>query len=172
VAPADELVPGVSSDRQRMQPPKTAPAADTATIAGLDGQMLLMKASHEGNTDVVEKLIASGADMNARNADGNNAIWLACAGNRLAMIRLLASAGVDVNNQNENGATALIFAASAGKEAAVELLLELGANLALETVDGFSALDLASNLECLALLRRKPRSHDRAVSIAPNTPDA
>jgi rhodanese-related sulfurtransferase len=117
----------------------------------------LMKASNEGDAAIVKKLVAAGASLNATNADGNNALWLACAGDRLDIIDLLVSAGIDVNNRNDNGATALIYAASAGKDAVVIRLLNSGADRTLETLDGFSALDLASTLECLTLLRNKPR---------------
>ena len=38
----------------------------------------LMKAAREGNAAAVAELIDAGEDINARNADGNNALWLAC----------------------------------------------------------------------------------------------
>ena len=37
----------------------------------------LMKAAREGNAAAVAELIDAGEDINARNADGNNALWLA-----------------------------------------------------------------------------------------------
>jgi len=35
-----------------------------------------MKASHQGDDGVVRSLIAAGARLDARNADGDNALWL------------------------------------------------------------------------------------------------
>ncbi len=113
----------------------------------------LMKASHSGDGDIVGLLIAAGANLNARNADGNNALWLACVGSQLDMIDLLVDAGIDIDNRNDNGATPLMYAASSGKADVVERLLAKGADVTPETLDGFSALDLAGTIECLALLR-------------------
>jgi thiosulfate/3-mercaptopyruvate sulfurtransferase len=117
----------------------------------------LMKASHIGDRDIVRSLIRAGADMNARNADGNNALWLACVGSHLDIVDMLVEAGIDIDNRNDNGATPLMYAASSGKAAVVERLLAKGADVTPETPDGFSALDLAGTIECLALLRPKRR---------------
>jgi len=122
----------------------------------------LMKASHQGDDKIARMLIAAGAQVNARNADGNNALWLACVGSHLEMIDTLVEAGVDIDNRNDNGATPLMYAASSGKAAVVERLLAKGADLTPETPDGFSALDLAQTVECLRLLR--PRQQVSAVS--------
>ncbi|HTV32218.1 MAG TPA: ankyrin repeat domain-containing protein [Methylocella sp.] len=117
----------------------------------------LMKASHAGETEIVRALIAEGADLQARNGDGNNALWLACAGDQLAIMDLLITAGIDIDNRNDNGATCLMYAASASKPAVVEKLISSGGNLSLETQDGFTALDMAASLECLNLLRQATR---------------
>lgn len=132
--------------------------AGGVNCSGANGVTPLMRASAQGNIAILQKLIASGAELNAVNGDGNNAIWLACAGGCLDTIELLVSAGANINNRNREGATALTFAASAGKGAVVEKLLRLGADPTPLTLDGFSALDLASTLECLAILRAHARS--------------
>ncbi|MGO8910795.1 MAG: ankyrin repeat domain-containing protein [Bradyrhizobium sp.] len=115
----------------------------------------LMKASHQGDGKIARLLIAAGAQANTRNADGNNALWLACVGGHLDMIDTLVEAGID--NRNDNGATSLMYAASSGKAAVVERLLAKGADVTPETLDGFSALDLAQTAECLTLLRPRRR---------------
>ena len=116
-----------------------------------------MKASHSGDHEAAGLLIAAGAAVNARNADGNNALWLACVGHHPQIIDMLVAAGIDIDNRNDNGATPLMYAASSGKAAIVERLLALGADVTPETLDGFSALDLAGSVECLSLLRPKRR---------------
>jgi len=126
----------------------------------------LMKASHSGNCDIVRLLIKAGARVNARNADGNNALWLACVGRHLDIIDMLVAAGIDIDNRNDNGATPLMYAASSGKAAIVERLLAKGADVTAETLDGFSALDLAGTIECLALLR--PRRSPASPAPLPN----
>ena len=113
----------------------------------------LMKASHQGQGAVVRMLIAAGAQLDARNTDGNNALWLACVGAHLDVIDILVESEIDINNRNDNGATPLMYGASSGKASVVERLLAKGADTAPQTLDGFSALDLASTVECLALLR-------------------
>jgi rhodanese-related sulfurtransferase len=118
----------------------------------------LMKASHQGDCDVVRMLIAAGAALDSRNADGNTALWLACVGSHLDVIDVLTQFGIDLDNRNDNGATALMYAASTGKHVVVERLLERGADTTPVTLDGFSALDMAATVECLALLRRADRA--------------
>ena len=41
-----------------------------------------------------------GADVNAKNND-NNALWLACFGNRYNLMNLLLAAHIDINEQTE-----------------------------------------------------------------------
>jgi thiosulfate/3-mercaptopyruvate sulfurtransferase len=126
----------------------------------------LMKASHKGENDIVRMLIGAGALLDARNADGNNALWLACVGAHSDAMDALIEAGVDIDNQNDNGATALMYAASTGKAAIVERLLLAGADIKLETLDGFSAPDMAATVECLTLLRRAARRQEEAGAAA------
>jgi len=126
----------------------------------LDGRVAnlttpLMHASRLGEHAIVEALLALGAERDSTNADGNNALWLACFQGDLAVIQLLVTAGVPLNHQNDNGATALMYAASAGKASVVALLLAGGADTKLSSLDGFTALDMAATLPCLELLRRR-----------------
>ncbi|MBB4198792.1 hypothetical protein CCR94_08955 [Rhodoblastus sphagnicola] len=113
----------------------------------------LMRAAQEGDVEMARKILAAGADIAALNADGNNALWLACFGENLALLDLLIDAGVDIDHVNQNGATALMFAASSSRTAIVERLLKRGADLSAETPDGFSALDMAGNAAILNMLR-------------------
>jgi ankyrin repeat protein len=113
----------------------------------------LMRAALKGDVEIAKAILAAGGKIEARNGDGNNALWLACVEKHLAMIDLLIEAGIDFDNGNENGATALMFAASSGRTEVVELLLARGAAIHAETPDGFTALDMAANIDCLKLLR-------------------
>ncbi len=141
------------------------PLDDMDTVIA-NGTTPLMKASHTGQGAIVRMLIAAGAQLDARNADGNNALWLACVGNHLDVIDTLIASGIDLDNRNDNGATPLMYAASSGKAGVVERLLAKGADTAPETLDGFSALDLAATVECLALLRRASHAGSKAEASA------
>ena len=118
----------------------------------------LMRAAYKGEVAIVQELIDLQCDVDALNADGNNALWLACAGNSIDTMARLVSAGIAINNSNDNGATVLMYASSSGRDWAVRYLISVGADTSLETLDGFSALDMAATKECLVLLRPSMRA--------------
>jgi rhodanese-related sulfurtransferase len=129
------------------------PANDpAATIA--NHTTPLMHAARLGARAIAAELIDRGAELDAANGDGNNALWLACFSGNLELIDLLIERGIDLNRQNDNGATCLMYAASAGKTEVVVRLLAAGADVRLRSLDDFSALDMAANIECLMLLRQ------------------
>lgn len=130
----------------------------------------LMRAAKEGRLDVVEELLELGADITVVNADGCNALWLACYNGSHALIEHLIAAGIDVNLQNGNGATCLMYVASNSKPDLVNLLLVRGANEKLRNFDDFSALDLAASLECLRLLKQAAKRSESLAMPAPNGP--
>ena len=113
----------------------------------------LMRASFKGEFDIARKILAASGKVELLNADGNNALWLACVEKHLAIIDLLLDAGIDIDNRNDNGATALMYVSSSGRTDVVAHLLARGADIRPETLDGFSALDMAANVDCLNLLR-------------------
>ena len=113
----------------------------------------LMRAAKEGRLDIVDELLSLGVDISVTNADGCNALWLACYNGSHAIIDRLIQAGIDIDRQNDTGATCLMYVASNSKPDLVSLLLERGANPRLANHDDFTALDLAGSLPCLKLLR-------------------
>ncbi|MFZ2266609.1 MAG: ankyrin repeat domain-containing protein [Azonexus sp.] len=122
--------------------------------AQADGRFTpLMRAAKEGRREIVTELLSLGVDVNILNADGCNALWLACYNGSHDIIEDLLKAGVDIDRQNGNGATCLMYVASNSKPDLVKLLLDRGANPQLKNFDDFSALDLAASLECLKLLK-------------------
>lgn len=130
-------------------------AADNLSALQADGRFTpLMRAAKEGRLDIVEELLAAGVDIAVTNADGCNALWLACYNGSHALIERLIAAGIDLDRQNGNGASCLMYVASNSKPDLVKLLLEKGANPRLKNFDDFSALDLAASVACLKLLRQ------------------
>jgi len=130
-------------------------APDNLSAPQADGRFTpLMRAAKEGRLDIVEELLAAGVDIGVTNADGCNALWLACYNGSHALIERLIAAGIDLDRQNGNGASCLMYVASNSKPDLVKLLLEKGANPRLKNFDDFSALDLAASVACLKLLRQ------------------
>jgi rhodanese-related sulfurtransferase len=126
---------------------------DDLDAPGEQGLTPLMRAALVGRLDLVEELLASGVDVQRRNGDGNNALWLACVARDEAAAARLAAAGIDLDNQNDAGATCLMYAASSGRAEMVAWLLAVGANPDLKNQDDARAVDLCATLPCLRLLR-------------------
>lgn len=95
--------------------------------AAIISQKKLIKAAKKGNTAKIEKLLARGADVNARNKSGWTALMHAAVNGHTAIIKALLAAGADVNAKNKNGGTALMQAARYGHPDIVKLLKEAGA---------------------------------------------
>jgi len=119
------------------------------------GIYLLILASQQGRSDVVNFLLEQNAALDVIDDYSNNALWAACYAESSDCIDALIDAGIDINHQNSaSGATALIFAASSGRETIVEQLLAAGADPDLKTHDDFTALDFASTRKILKLLSK------------------
>lgn len=102
-----------------------------------------------------QKLLAQGADLNARTPDGDTSLILVgWATTNLAFIEWLVENGADVNLANNNGDTPLMDAARLGKSRIFQYLLSQGANPSLKNAAGATALDIA-----------KARGRDDIVAI-------
>lgn len=119
----------------------------------LHGLTPLMRAALDGQGERVRELLALGVDIQVRNHDGNNALWLACVSRDADIVRQLIAAGIALDNRNDAGATALMYTASSDRPELLALLLEAGADPLVRNFDGLRAVDLAASLACLRLLR-------------------
>ena len=113
----------------------------------------LMRAALFGRIELVEELLALGVNIHLRNADGNNALWLACVSGSAAIIKRLLEAEIDIDNRNLTGATCLMYTSSSGRHDLLKLLLEHGADAFIRNDDDFLAIELAASEACLKLLR-------------------
>ena len=155
--------------------------ADLANVGG-DGWNVLHVAAKLGRMDMVEALIAAGADTQAQTPGGDDALRLALASPRqdldlirflrqntdtpdtlalaarvgdVAAIRALIADGAAVDVRHEDGQTALQVAAASDQPSAVRALLAAGANPAVESAAGRSPLVAAAaagHLDTAAIL--------------------
>ena len=104
----------------------------------------LMRASKLGDANLVKKLLAEGAQVNARDQNGATALMYACAAHSGAsndILQALFSANADVNLADRSGATALHVATGDGvRLICVKELLLHGANPNAQNGDGDTPL--------------------------------
>ena len=79
-----------------------------------DGYSALIKASKEGNTDLIEFLIENGADINAKTAHGFTPLLYASKNGHHSIIELLVVNGADVDIKDKAGLTPLMHLARNG----------------------------------------------------------
>jgi hypothetical protein len=99
------------------------------------------------NEDVVQLLLANGADPNAKDLDGHtplhSAVGYSRRGFKRAVVDLLLIYGADINTKDDDGRTPLHYAASSGYESEVVDLLTRGADPNAKDKYGNTPRDLA-----------------------------
>lgn len=120
----------------------------------------LMKAALNGHGDVVARLLAAGATVDAVDKGGYTALMLAASNNHADVVTLLLDQGamIDATERTE-GYTALAWAAQRGHLATVQTLLARGADRTLPDLKGQSSAALAqagNHAEIAALLAGAP----------------
>jgi ankyrin repeat protein len=91
-------------------------------------ETLVADAAMRRDAAEVRRLVQSGADVNAAQADGATALHWAAYHGDASLASLLLEAGADVAAANRNGSTPLWLAASHGDAPMIETLLEGGAD--------------------------------------------
>jgi ankyrin repeat protein len=124
------------------------------------GKTALMAAAAAGDAELVEQLLAAGADPKATNKlDGTVLMYAAGSGDRQVVERLLA-AGVALDGQASNGWSAIMMAAAKDLGDLVTLLASAGANPNLADIYGWTPL-----------MRAAFEGHKAAVSALLGLPD-
>lgn len=100
---------------------QTAPSP--AEIAAYTG---LHRAAHDGDVAAIRRLIAEGADVNARDRRRRTATIVAAFASQAAALKALAEGGADMNAQDEVGYDVVTIAAVAGDADLMSLALDLG----------------------------------------------
>jgi ankyrin repeat protein len=117
----------------------------------------LHHASRRNKENVARLLIKRGADVNARNRDGQGPLYEAVYHGHHQMVRLLLDNGANINQADNHGETVLHYAAAPVEEdlEMVELLLKSGADPNARTKYGSTPLNRAVNrTEIENMLRR------------------
>ncbi|SKU70910.1 Uroporphyrinogen-III decarboxylase [Mycobacteroides abscessus subsp. massiliense] len=97
-----------------------------------------------------ERLIASGADVNAREGENWTPLHFAARTDSPEVVRLLLDSGADIDAINGRGETPITIAAGSLKasgSAVLELLHERGADLSLKGDNGVSVIQYAKMVE-------------------------
>ena len=122
-------------------------SADAELVRATDGsdRTPLHLASLYGRLEVAAFLIDSGADIDAREEDGETPLHSAAWRSRLDMGRMLIERGSNLEIRNNWGRTPLLIVArETGSAEMASLLIEAGAKVNLRDEGGESPLDLAA----------------------------
>lgn len=87
-----------------------------------DGWTPLHYAAFEGRLEILERLIAAGAEMEAVAPNKSDALMLAARNGHIAVVRRLLAAGVSLDRRNEAGFNAEEWATSNGNTDIAELI--------------------------------------------------
>jgi ankyrin repeat protein len=93
-----------------------------------DGTTALHWAVYNDDVDLVERLVAAGADVNAVNDYGSRPLLEAAVVGNAKVVGILLDAGADVNTRGADGETPLMILARSDHVDAARLLLERGAD--------------------------------------------
>ena len=80
-----------------------------------------------GDRDAIRLLLAQGADINEKDANGDTALHLAVSRDYRVVVKHLVNAGADVNAVNGAGVTPLAIALEVGSPEIVDMLRRNGA---------------------------------------------
>ena len=128
-----------------------------AAGANVDARRALHEATDRGHKEVVELLIATSADVNAKNQWGRTPLHQAVVRGHKEIVELLLANGADVNAKNDRGWTPLHLAVSGGHKEIAELLVANAADVNAKDDDNDTPLDwgiLNDETEIANLLRK------------------
>jgi hypothetical protein len=107
-----------------------------------EGKTPLQKAFEKKSSNIVQTLIAKGADISVKI--GDDTVLIACVKNNWwDTTGVLIEKGALVDEADANGLTPLMHAASLGESDIVNRLIEYKANVTLKNKDGTTALDIS-----------------------------
>ena len=122
------------------------------------GRIPLVYAASNGQTDIVQVLLAKGVDVDIKDDyHGNTALMQAVWGRHAATAETLLASGAAINAKDRRGRTALMDAAAQGSTDLVQILLAKGADVNLKDGGGRNAQEFAArygHTDLLELLKK------------------
>lgn len=102
-------------------------------------------AAQAGDKAKIEKLLKKGVDVNARDKNGETALYEAATNGYTEIVELLVSKGADVNAKDNDGITALHLSAWNDNSEMVAVLIAKGADVNRKQNDGNTPLHNAAS---------------------------
>ncbi len=101
---------------------------------------MLIQAAEQGDTSTVLQLLAAGAEINSRDAQGRTPVMAATHGNQVETVQALIDAGADIDIQDNRQDNPFLYAGAEGLLAILQLTIDAGANPKLTNRFGGTAL--------------------------------
>jgi len=93
----------------------------------------MINAARANNIPELERLVATGTDINSKDDEGMTALMCAALHGHVEVAQYLVEAGAALNTARDDGKTALMFAAEKGHVELAQYLVGAGADLAART---------------------------------------
>jgi ankyrin repeat protein len=125
---------------------------------------VLRQAARGGRVDLVQLLLARGANPDAADASGHGPLYFAAASGSADVVALLLDKGVDVNRRDQYGFSALYAASGQGSRDVMQVLLSHGAKLGDGWSTAVAAAVYAHRLDIASLLMNKATPSERTAA--------
>jgi ankyrin repeat protein len=132
------------NDLEEARQALAAGASPDSRNPNLEQKTALHFAAVRNHAQILELLLAKGANPDPADSAGETPLFCAAYRGRLESMKLLLAKGAKVDARTSSGWTPLMAAASEGHEQAVRLLLEKGASTTLKNAQGHTAAELAA----------------------------
>ena len=145
------------------------PLATAVTLRAGAADLPLVSAAAQQDWQQVRTLLAEGADVNERRADGVTALLWAAHWDHLETVETLLAAGANPNAATDRGVTPLMRASENAGVAVAEALLAAGADPDAAQTSGLTALMIAADTGDRDMVRALLASGADVNAVTPST---